>query len=270
MPRVSLVVTDLDGTLWDREQRVHSRNRVALAELKRLGVPVLAATARRPTPTRIIMEANDVLIPGVFIDGALGRDLSTNSTFHRHVFDRDTAVNVLGLLRTAGIEPCVTIDHDTHDVVVGSNPSTHTTHLEFIAPWLHPTNPDFAVEHLPVFSFLVCGREHDLLVHAQEAVSGLAATSVARDLTHGDYTLSVRPHGINKWSGVLAYCGANDLDPSRVLAVGDGENDVEMLRSAAIACAVADGCNEVLQLAHHRVGPAHEGGWADIVGLCET
>ena len=46
MPPVSLVVTDLDGTLWHTDDHVDPAVVDAIAELARRGVPLLVATGR--------------------------------------------------------------------------------------------------------------------------------------------------------------------------------------------------------------------------------
>jgi hydroxymethylpyrimidine pyrophosphatase-like HAD family hydrolase len=264
---VSLVVTDLDGTLWDRHGRVHDLTLEALHELERRGLPVLAATARRPASARRVMDANGVLLPAVLFDGSLGKDFATGETFHREAFEPLRAAAVLEALLGLGIEPCVNIDGDVRDALVGQHPSSHPAHLKFIAPWLREVNLERAVRELPVLSFVICGREREVLLPALAAGKGLAAGSVSPDLTYGNATLSLRPPGVSKWSGVLAFCRLRGLDPGRILAVGDGDNDVELLESAAIACAVADGCEAVLRLAAHHLRPANEGGWRAILDI---
>src|ERR1035441_8874199 len=102
---VDLVVTDLDGTLWDRDGKIHSLTLAALADLAARGTPVLAATARRSSTALRRMVANDVLFPAVLFDGSLGRDFRSGATFHRRSFDPSTAVWVVQTLRDFDIEP---------------------------------------------------------------------------------------------------------------------------------------------------------------------
>src|SRR5579884_1231544 len=117
------------------------------------------------------------------------------------------------------------------------------------------------VRELPVLSFIICGREQEVLRAGLRATAHLASGSITPDLTYGEHLLSVRPVGVSKWQGVLAFCQARGLDASRVLAVGDGDNDIELLQSAAIACAISDGCEALQRLAQHQIRPAREGGW---------
>ena len=65
----------------------------------------------------------------------------------------------------------------------------------------------------------------------------------------------------------MAFCRERDLDPDRVLAVGDGANDVELLEAAKVACAVAGGHAAALALADHVIDPPAAGGWAALLDL---
>lgn len=73
--------------------------------------------------------------------------------------------------------------------------------------------------------------------------------------------LTVRPRGISKWTGTLAYCTAYGIDATQVLAVGDGENDLELFASASISVAVDGGCEAAIATADFCIGPASGGGW---------
>ncbi|HVB50192.1 MAG TPA: HAD family hydrolase [Acidimicrobiales bacterium] len=263
---ISLVATDLDETLWIHGV-VPLQTRVALATLTANDVPVLAATARRPGSTLNSMRTNEIMLPTVLFNGSLGLDFESGDVFHSHVFESHVSLEVLDILSSVGIEPCVNIQHPTHDVVVGKAPSTSPRHLAFIAPWLQYGDLRGVAINEPVLSIGVCGREHELMLRAQRAVGTLAATTVSRDADFGEFTLSIRPFGVTKWEGVLAYCRAHGIDDHQVLAVGDGQNDVELLCMAAVSCASIGACDEVLAIANYRLDDFPDGGWHSIVEL---
>jgi hydroxymethylpyrimidine pyrophosphatase-like HAD family hydrolase len=266
-PKIDLIVTDLDGTLWDDRGEMHPDTVGAMTHLSSLGVPVLAATARRPASALATMQENGVVLPAVLFDGSLGRDFIDGTTFHHRVFDVPSARGVLDACMAGGLEPSLNIDHPSHDFVIGDRPSSHPKHLVFNADrTTHADLPD-AVQTTPIFSFLIIGRESQALVAVLEAVHHLAAGSVTPDRIYGGHSLSIRPKGVSKWSGVLAFCAARRLDPARVLALGDGDNDIELLSAASIACVPLDGCEAALSVATHRIGPARDGGWASVVDL---
>jgi hydroxymethylpyrimidine pyrophosphatase-like HAD family hydrolase len=266
---VNLVVTDLDGTIWDGRGRIHPRTSAALDRLDSQGIPVLAATARRPTSALRLMASNDICLPAVLFDGCLGRDFRTSSTFHRRTFEPETAAWVLDVLGIAGIEPCVNVDDPRKDVVVGLRPSTVPDHLRELEPVLRRGDLTDVVSTEDVLSFVVCGRPKDLFLSVAGALRERAAISISRDLTFGGSVLSVRPTGVTKWEGVVSYCAKTGLDPGRILAVGDGENDVELLRAAAVSCAVEGSSDAVRTAAQHCVGRPEVGGWAEVIDLLE-
>ena len=77
----------------------------------------------------------------------------------------------------------------------------------------------------------------------------------------------VAPRGRSKWDGVAAFCAGQGLDPRAVMAIGDGPNDVELLANAAVAVVPHGAHPAVRRRAHHVVGRAEEGGWADILDI---
>jgi hydroxymethylpyrimidine pyrophosphatase-like HAD family hydrolase len=50
---------------------------------------------------------------------------------------------------------------------------------------------------------------------------------------------------------VLAYCNQRGVQSDEILAVGDGDNDVDMLRRARTAVAVRGGTNRAREVADH-------------------
>jgi hydroxymethylpyrimidine pyrophosphatase-like HAD family hydrolase len=75
----------------------------------------------------------------------------------------------------------------------------------------------------------------------------------------------VAPRGLSKWDGVRAFCDARGLDPTRVLALADGPNDLELLDHAAVRLVPAAAHPEALALAHHVIPAAADGGWAAVL-----
>ena len=264
---VQLVVTDLDGTLSDADERIHPASVRAVRELEAAGIPVLVATGRRLRMTLAVLEAGGLTGPAVVLDGALGLDLRDGRVFHQVAFPPAAAVRALAAFTTAGLSPCVYVDRPGVDLVVGDHPSTNPGHLARARPWVAVDDLVRVVADEPVYTFAVVGRPAALLEPVLREVGAAGSASIVPDLIYGGFTLQVRPPDISKWSGVLAYCAEQGIDPARVLAVGDGANDLELLDAAAVACAVATATPDVLARADHVIGPPSSGGWAAVLGL---
>ena len=267
MSAIELVVTDLDGTLWDGGERIHERTLAALQELEHRGTPLLVATGRRPRSAAEVLARDGLRPPAVLLDGTVGYDLATFEGFHRAPFSRVDAAAVLAAFEDAGLSPCLYVDRPDADVVVGHDPATRPEHLDHVGPWLARGDLAEVVSSEDVLAIGLVGCDAGRLHQVHRAIGDRAAAAVTRDLYFGDATLIARPRGISKWQGVEAYCRRHGLDPSAVLALGDGENDIELLTGASVACVVSDGCEAALALADHVIEPAAAGGWCAVLDL---
>jgi len=271
--QVELLVTDLDGTLWDGTGLMHPRTRRALEAIQAASVPVLAATGRRARSAWPVMEANGIALPAVFLDGAIGVEFQARRPFWRYDFTPALAAEVLSILDELGVGPCINVDalgaadSPERDVVVGEHPMTHPAYLRRLQPFLRNEDPWTAVRTLPVLAFTLLGGDPSAIRDLATVVTSRApvAAAISADRTLGGFHLSFRPLGVSKWSGVVAFCALKGLDADRVLAIGDADNDIELLERASVAVAVADATPAVLERADRVLPPASEGGWADLL-----
>lgn len=267
---IDLVVSDLDGTLWHLDHDLHHRTRAALAALERRGIPLLVATGRRLRTTAAPLARFGLAPPAIVLNGALGVDLATDERFHVLPIPRPSAVAVLGAFRSAGLEPCVYVDGPGIEVYLAHEPSTHPDHVASLGEHAHAGDLDRVVAEEVVLGFSVLGRPEAELAPVLDALGDAGVGHLNRALDYGDHSITVTGPGMSKWQGVVAYCDKAGLDSSRVLAIGDGMNDLELLQGAAVAVVPADGDPLVLDIAHHVVGPAIDGGWADIVDILDA
>ena len=267
MPDVELVVTDLDGTLWFGHEETHPATVAAWQELERRGIPVLVATGRRITSTRDPLARLGFAPPAVVMNGALVLDLRTGERYYRQAYAAEDAGKVLEAFRGAGVEPCVYVDHAQFDVFVGERPSTHPAHLRGLGATAERADLEEIVRSVPVLMFGIMGHDAEPLNEVSTALAGAAETHLAGSDQYGGCSCTVTPSGLSKWVGVLEYCARARVDPSRILAIGDGPNDCELLAAAAVAVAPADGYPEARARADHLVGSPRDGGWAQILDL---
>jgi hydroxymethylpyrimidine pyrophosphatase-like HAD family hydrolase len=259
-----LVVTDLDGTLWDDTCIAHP---LALRAIKDISatLPLIVATGRRPSSAYAKMNANGFTLPAVLFDGALGLISEDGPTFHRIAFSEEDYHAVLDVFLKHGFEPVVNLD-DPMSCGIGLSPATHPRHLSDNLDRSRRIELSQATASWSVLGLLICGGGTEL-VRVFEEVREIASSSLTPDVRYGGLSLSVRPLGATKWAGVTSYCDMLGLRSDRVLAIADGVNDLELLRGAAVACVPRSGCDEALGLATHMLATPSDGGWAQIVDI---
>lgn len=268
-PGIGLVATDLDGTFWDRHGRVHPRTAAAVLTLRERGVPVLTLTGRRHASAAPLLRAAGVPVAStVCLDGAIGREGVDGEVFHRDPLPPGVVGELLAVCRKAGVEPCAVVDAPGRDLFVGERPTTHPDHLAANRDRVrHCADLAGALRDRVVLSLVVCGGAPALLGRLAPLVEGLAQVSLTRDTLYGGAALSLRRPGTGKWRAVMAYCSRAGLDPDRVLALGDGANDLDLLAHAAVALVPEDGDPRALALATRTVPAPDRGGWADLLGV---
>ncbi|MDA8316325.1 MAG: HAD family hydrolase [Actinomycetota bacterium] len=265
---VSLVVTDLDGTLWGSSTVVHDRTLIALKALRERAFPVLVATGRTWRSARRLLERNDLELPLVALNGAVCLDVD-GSIFHRVTFPPPDALGVLRALRESELAPIVHIDSPSADSAAEPGAALLAGQAAFYGQRLLRIPLDLLVQREPVQQFIAYGPRESLETAARGAAPHGHCT-INSNALFGGTALTVDPFGATKWQGVERFCEIHGLDHQRVLAVGNGENDVDLLEHARVACAVRDGAEEALAVATHVIDSPDAGGWAAVLDLLQS
>jgi hydroxymethylpyrimidine pyrophosphatase-like HAD family hydrolase len=213
------------------------------------------------------MQANGIELPAVLLDGAIGLEFGATSPFFRFAFPPALAIQVLEVFDDLGVSPCINVEGPGRDTVLGEHPLTHPEYVRRLQPWVREEDPWTAVTTLRVLAFSLLGMDHAEIRHLAAEVTARAPVSAAMspDRSFGGMHLSFRPLGVNKWAGVVEFCAYKGLDSDHVLAIGDADNDVELLEGASFALAVSDATPAALARADQVTAPAKEGGWADLL-----
>lgn len=265
---ITLVVTDLDGTLWHTDDAVHPRTVAALDALDAAGIPLLVATGRRTTSTRTALARIGVAPPAIVLNGALGLDLADGRRWHRAPFAAGDAVEILSGFRAAGLEPCVYVDHPEVETYLGAQPSTNPEHQARLAPQSAEADLLAVCRDVPVLAFGIIGVPHGHLAPAAQRLERSGEVHLDRSLEHpGMASLTVAPRRQSKWDGVLAFCRRQGIDPDRLVAIGDGPNDVELLANAAISLVPEPAHPAAMAHADRVIGSPVDGGWAQVLDL---
>ena len=125
------MVTDLDGTLWETSDALPMAHFAAISQVRQMGVPVLAATARRPRHVLEPFASMDLDLPFACLDGAIGFD--GDAQFVDRAFSKQSMETCLDVLRDSDLSPCLYVLDGHSDIVVTDKPSTCSAHQEFIA-----------------------------------------------------------------------------------------------------------------------------------------
>ncbi len=266
-----LVISDIDGTLLDDDGNLPDLNRRALAHCRERGVATCLATGRRWTTCLRLLERLqlfDVVDYCILNNGMLIQDLHARRAVYRRDFPFDLLLETAARWNGMGLEPVVlghNPDGNTRDVFhrrdsllnadfVGKN----TAHSLRVEAW-----EELAGAHL--VELVLIGKREDLAA-AAGALQGLEVeTAILKNTFYAEYMLEVTPRGVSKLSGARALQSHLGSSEGRILAVGDSENDLELLRGADMSVAVANADARVKAVAKEITGFNGEGGFGQAV-----
>jgi HAD superfamily hydrolase (TIGR01484 family) len=101
----------------------------------------------------------------------------------------------------------------------------------------------------------------DALEKARDSIKAALGNAVnmnlIRNITGSGCALDVLPKGVSKWSALESLIGSLGIGKSEVGAIGDDENDIEMLKNAGMSYAMGNARPEVKSAAK-RVTGSHE------------
>jgi Cof subfamily protein (haloacid dehalogenase superfamily) len=259
-----LVAFDLDGTVLRRDLVVSKRTVAAVAGLRERGVRVVVATGRRfesarEHAARLGLGEDD---PIVCYGGSMVRRIGGETLLHR-TMPRSLGAEVLDWATERGLHARVFTDG--HIIAAPENLA--------VLRHIRGGEPGLSVVESPAAWLRNGGEEPTKLVlvdhpegvevwleEAREAFAG--RLFVTRSLPH-----YVEVGGLEgKKSHALRFlCERWGIDPARVLAFGDADNDIDMLRFAGTGVAVGPMNDEVRDAADSVAPPVDEDGAAGFI-----
>ncbi len=243
---ISLVATDLDGTLLDPAGRISDADAEAVRAASAAGVTIVVATGR---PLRwlgcldVIADAGPLVVAS---NGAAVFDLATRAVVRRHPLGRDTLEALADDLRRAIPGVLLAVEEGE---VFGCEPgwasrvpdrsrsSADEASCTVRADW-----PGLLELVSPVVKLLALHRVLgvDALERAASEVVGTRAV-VTHSVLPGDRALlEISAPGVSKASTLAGLCAERGVDPADVAAFGDMPNDLAMLEFAGHPFVMAD------------------------------
>jgi Cof subfamily protein (haloacid dehalogenase superfamily) len=261
---VKLVAIDVDGTLLDGDHQLRDAVMDSLHELVARNIHVVLATARGPQALNPVLRPLQFSPLLVCFSGAWVGEIDRPSLAPKKVIlERRHSMSVArSILATA-------LDHDVEPHVLTVNTwrtrkMSPETMLECQLTECRPIITSDLLEN---------GVEpNKILLIATELNSSQALHTIAdsvQSLSSAAFSkpnyLEIVPKGANKAAALMHLVAILGLDLSQVAAIGDGYNDIEMIREAGLGIAMGNAPAAVKSAADWVTGTNNEAGVAQAV-----
>lgn len=243
MTPIRLVVSDVDGTLVDKEKQLTPATADAVARLEAQGVPFTIISARPRSGMMPIADTLGIDRPmGAFNGGTVFT--RSGGVIARHTIDPAVAHGMVALARETAVDIWVFAD-DVWYATDGEGPHTRS---ERVSSNQEPTVVDDVaglLDEADKITF-VSDDEPSLRALFDKAGDFTARATIVQSQT---YYLDVTALAANKGDGVAALAKAADVPLDAVAAMGDQANDIPMLERVGLAIAMGNAADPVRAVA---------------------
>ncbi|MBP1970065.1 Cof subfamily protein (haloacid dehalogenase superfamily) [Virgibacillus natechei] len=247
------IFIDMDGTLLTSSNEISQRNAEAIDRLINQGIKVFLATGRQYEITAPYHRALKLQTPMICLNGASIHDGRTG--------------------RAIQIKPVMLDEERFHQVTEESsyNVFVHTATGLYcnrmtteIAEWTREGRvPPCYIGNLRNVDY------QDVLKYSIRtgAPSSQLSNLFKEEAAVIDWSdgFELVAHGVSKWSAIITLLRAYEIDPSEVITVGDGPNDIQMLRNSGTGVAMANADSTVKNAADFVTGHHESDGLADFI-----
>lgn len=250
--KYELIALDMDGTLLDSGQRITPRAKAAVGEILAHGKQVVFATGRCRPQLEEYLECFPQMRYLICENGACVCDLKTGEDLFRRALPQQQVLHVMETVEKEDVLAAFFIgnrsfmDRRTFLRMEEFGLESYRAVFAKSAVWvedLFSFYRDRPLEVEKIALFFPSGnlnardglhRRAQACARVQERIHSLPVTMAVS----ASGNMEITGEGVNKGTGLKLLCGHLGLPLSQTAAVGDGENDRELLRLAGFAVAM--------------------------------
>lgn len=248
---IKLIVTDMDGTLVPLAHYEVPESLIKkVRELQDAGIRIAVVTGRPYSHAKDMVKELGIEGLGVFSGGASVINVSTDEIVWKQWLPKEYLRTIMATMQKYCSEIAWNPEHDIHK----TETLDLTMELEDSQYVFGIYDPDVedalknAIAELP-----------DIDVHYFDGYHPITKESVrAMHITH---VLATKHHGVEVLRQI------DHLPIENILAIGDGDNDIALFRSAGVKVAMGNATNDLKELADHVVSTVDEDGWIEAIDM---
>ena len=253
MYKYKIVASDLDGTLFNSSSKISNENAEAIKSLAEKGVLFVPTTGRTYGDISLDLRCNDNIRYYICSNGALVFDKKTGKSIKNGI-SADLLKKMLDILyeydvhlaiRTGGV--CITdaqkyTDKDFSDYHICD---AHIDVLKHFAQTREDFNAfTYSVEDAEAVATFY--KNLDDLFECKRRLEALGGLLVIRQF---EYNLDICSAATNKGDALLSLSDMVGIEHSQTIGVGDSDNDLALVETAALGLAVSNASDNLKSVA---------------------
>ncbi len=251
---IRLAAFDLDGTLVGHDLKLSPRVKAAIARAQAQGVVVTLATGRGPSPTDQFAAELGLTAPLICFQGGIVYDYRAGKVLHETRLDPEVVPIIVKLAEERGWN----LQFESPDMIYLPRESNHPEALFDLLKVSNWKRVDNFLTDLPEtpHKFILSlhdTAERDALAAELKASFDKTLAAITVVPSH-PILVEGLPRGMSKATGLEWLAAHLNVSREEVLAVGDNDNDAEMLKWAGVGVAMGN-CSPAARAAADWIAP---------------
>lgn len=256
---IKLIVSDMDGTLLGGDGKISPMNRQAIETARAMGVPFVLCTGRIYSAAYPYAKDLALTSPIIGCNGAIIKSPATGEVLYTNEMKPEVVQRVVDVFRK--------YDHYFHfydeDTVYAEKRGPLFDYIEMMSIKISDGAiktrlvedvmmlVNHSVKVLKMGFNMVDEEISPKIVSELKSIQGLTIVQSAPSL------MDIMNEGVSKGKALYALADIFNITTEEILAMGDNENDIEMLKTAGIGVAMGNAKDDVKAIAddvaiHHE------------------
>ncbi len=236
-----LVAIDLDGTLLTEEKRIPSKNADVLRALLDRGIEIIIATGRRYWSARKFMREINMNLTVVANNGTIIRSMDNDKAILNKYLDREDFYALVREGREKGLYPIIHVDHfdEGYDILIELD-KEHEKYSSYLydIPDRYKQIEDLLLYENPRVLSVVFPGDINLLKDfyglLNETHKDKYCSHILTSLSKVGPILEIMGPLGSKWKTLSDYARQKGINEEEIVAIGDDDNDIEMIQNAGL------------------------------------
>ena len=260
---IKLIVIDLDATLLNSQHELSVRNAEVIQAAREQGIKIVLATGKTRNSALSLIAKLDIDTPGIYVQGLVVHD-GNGSIKHQTVLDPAVVRKVITFAEDRGFSLVVYSGTTTYVRKRSRDTDLLMDYGEGEPQVVGPLQN--LLHNTPINKVIAIHRADARRVTSLRWQLNTQLDGTARLLQAGvPEMLEIVPRGGSKGAALKALLKEMNVDPMHVMAIGDGENDIEMIQLVGTGVAVGNADKAVKDAADHVVASNDENGVAEAI-----
>lgn len=246
-----LLALDMDGTLLNSEKKITPRTKVAIDNLMKRGVAVVVSTGRNLAELADYREDFKAMNYGILISGGMIYNFFKDEPIKVHALDEATILKLIdfgietrALIHLHTVRKSVAREEDIQNMAAFGM-GVYQSMFDKICE--RCDDPKDYVRAHPG-EVIKVNLYHRDKISRDKNFSRIKPLNLSISFAEA-FNLEMSPANITKGSGLRELCEFLKIDLAETVAIGDADNDREILKTAGVGVAMGNAIDEIKKLA---------------------